>query len=101
MRVRAGFLDRGVGHSDQLTIKEDRLDIPNSFPRKIDISFLAEFFARGFCVAQHLLEGFSVEMALIERDSAFFDHAGDDSRFRRAGTDSANALAAAFGNFVN
>src|SRR2546428_14080369 len=40
-------------------------------------------------------------MTLIQRNPAFFDNTGDDSRLCRAGTDRANALAAAFRDLIN
>ena len=40
-------------------------------------------------------------MALIERDAAFLDDAGDDAGLGRAGADGANAAAAALGDAIN
>src|SRR6266404_8002899 len=65
------------------------------------MSFGREFFARGFCFAQHARERPSIEMALIKRDPAFLDHARDNSRFGCARTDRANAALAALRNAIN
>src|SRR4030081_827579 len=101
MRLRAGFRDGFVAKRDQFIIEYDRLDIPQPVPRKIDITFRGELFARYFCFTQHSLQGAGVEMALIERDSTFFDHARDNSRLCCARADRANALTAALSDSIN
>ena len=40
-------------------------------------------------------------MALVQRDAAFGDDAGDDAGVGRAGADGANAAAAALGDAIN
>ena len=40
-------------------------------------------------------------MALVQSDATFFNDAGDDAWFGGAGTDGANAVAAAFGDVIN
>src|ERR1051325_2847952 len=97
----AGLANRFFAKIDKIFVKQNRLDAPNPFPGKIDISFSSEFLACAFCFAQHSRERAGIEMALIQRDPAFFDHACDDARFGCAGTDRANAAVAALGDAIN
>ena len=70
--------------------------LPEPLPCNFDFSVLREFLARVSRFAQHSRERSRIEMALIERDPAFFDDAGDDPRLGCARTDRANAAVARF-----
>ena len=82
MRSAADLANRFVATIDQLLIERPRLDLPEPLPANGDAPFLRESCA---CLArflQHLRQRPTIEMTLIERNPAFLDHAGHDSRFR-------------------
>jgi hypothetical protein len=67
---------------NQRLIERHRFDLPNPFPLHRDITFPGKALARLTRLFHHPREGGGIEMALIKRDSTFFDYAGDDPRFR-------------------
>ena len=84
MGFGAGVGDGFVAEGDEIGVEKDRLDLPEAFPGNGDVAFFREAFAGFLRFGKHAGERGGVEMALIERDPAFFDDAGDDAGFRCA-----------------
>jgi hypothetical protein len=79
-RLTNGF----VAQRDKFVVERARRDLPKAFPRNFDVAFLGKFFAGDFGFSQHLGELGGIEMALVERDAAFLDDAGNDAGLGRA-----------------
>src|SRR5256714_3360953 len=68
-----------VAERDEIVVEEDRFDLPEAFPGNGDVAFARETLAGFACFGEHAGKSGGVEMALVERDSAFFDDARDDA----------------------
>src|SRR5580698_8453748 len=78
-----------------------RRNVPEPFPGNFHAAFAGKLFARVLRFPQHFREGGWIEVTLVQGNAAFFNDAGDNPGFGGAGTDGANAVAAACGNAVN
>src|SRR5205085_2688120 len=79
MRFGAGVGNGFVAEGDEIVVEEDRFDLPEAFPTHGDVSFFRESFAGFVSFGEHARESGGVEMALVERDPAFFHDAGDNA----------------------
>src|SRR5260221_13780816 len=101
MALAARLADGFIAQRDEFVVERTRRDLPEALPTHFHVAFLGEAFAGSFGFGQHFCERDGIKMTLIQCDAAFLNDTRDDSRFRCARTDGANAIAAALGDLVN
>src|SRR5262245_57088610 len=94
MYLATGFLYRVGAETNQVRMEKHGLDLPQTIPCDANIAFTGKPLAGLARVVQQSGKRRGVEMTLVKRYPAFLDDTGDDSRFRGAGADGANAAVA-------